>query len=319
MKRLLLSSIAIFATFISSAQEVGVSKLTLTNGPVQMTIDVLHGGRITSFRYNDREVLSQLTWPESFGSTFWTSPQKEWNWPPVPEFDKAAYTVIPPDEAPLSTDTALETAGAANTPQYAQRLVIQSPVSPRLGLRVTKDFRIPAATTPLPRQGGDSMSPSFLVTYTITNEGTEPRRVAPWEITRVQNRDGLVFFDAPVDSIWPKELMTFTRQHHAAWYRTDQAPENRKVNADARGWLAYLADGLLLVKRFPDLAPTDPAPGEAEVQVYVNRGQTYIELESQGPYTLLPPGAALSWTVRWFLLPVDLPTEPSADLRKLLE
>ena len=71
------------------------------------------------------------------------------------------------------------------------------------------------------------------------------------------------------------------------------------MNADGKGWLAYLNNGLLLLKKFDDLSPTQPAPGEAEIQVYVNRGKTYIELESQGAYTNLAPGESLTWTVRW--------------------
>ena len=58
-----------------------------------MEIDAAKGGKILSLKYDDREMLSQLRWPESFGSTFWTSPQKEWNWPPVKEFDKMPYMV----------------------------------------------------------------------------------------------------------------------------------------------------------------------------------------------------------------------------------
>jgi hypothetical protein len=137
--------------------------------------------------------------------------------------------------------------------------------------------------------------------------------VAPWEITRVVNNDGLIFFDAPIDSIWPTDLMTFTQSDGAAWYKTDEASQNRKVNANASGWLAYCADGLLLVKQFPDLKPGEAAPGEAEVQVYVNQGKTYIELESQGAYTLLQPGEQLKWTVRWYLIPTSDSPVPSKN------
>ena len=77
------------------------------------------------------------------------------------------------------------------------------------------------------------------------------------------------------------------------------------MNADGKGWLAYLNQekGLLLVKQFEDLDKSQPAPDEAEIQVYVNRGKTYIELESQGAYTTLQPGEELSWTVSWYLQP----------------
>ena len=66
---------------------------------------------------------------------------------------------------------------------------------------------------------------------------------------------------------------------------------------------------------FEDLSPTQPAPDEAEIQVYVNRGKTYIELESQGAYTTLAPGEQLTWTVKWYLVPFK-GTAPSKQLLK---
>ena len=283
MKRLFLALLLVCAVSSVMADETNEQVFTLKNGDVTMTVNASKGGKILSLKYKDQEVLSQSRWPESFGSTFWTSPQKEWNWPPVPEFDKQAYTVKQQEDA---------------------RLTITSPVCERLGLSVGKDFQT------------DAKDGAFVITYSIRNEGSEPRSVAPWEITRVQNGDGIIFFDAPVDSIWPAGLMTFESAHGAAWYKTDEARENRKVNADGEGWLAYTANGLLLVKKFQNLKKDEPAPGEAEIQVYVNRGKTYIELESQGAYTLLQPGEHLEWTVRWYLQPVDDTAQPSAALVK---
>ena len=255
---------------------------SLTCGHVKMEIDAAKGGKILSLKYDDREMLSQLRWPEAFGSTFWTSPQKEWNWPPVKEFDKNPYTVT----------------------QDGGTLKMTSEVSERLKCRVGKAF-----TT-------DEKDGAIVMTYTITNEGSEPRKVAPWEITRVENEGGVIFFDAPVDGIWPAGLMDFKAQYGLAWYQTDERNENRKVNADGKGWLAYCSRGLLLVKRFDDLTPEQPAPDEAEVQVYVNRGKAHIELESQGAYQLLQPKESLSWTVRWYLMPYEGEAVPSEALAK---
>ena len=257
-------------------------RYSLKCGHVSMEIDAVKGGKILSLKYDDREMLSQLRWPEAFGSTFWTSPQKEWNWPPVKEFDKNPYTVEQEDGT----------------------LKMTSEVSERLKCRVGKTF----AT--------DEKDGAIVVTYTITNEGSEPRKVAPWEITRVENEGGLIFFDAPVEGIWPAGLMNFKAEHGLAWYQTDQTNENRKVNADGKGWLAYCSRGLLLVKRFDDLTPEQPAPDEAEVQVYVNRGKAHIELESQGAYQLLQPKESLSWTVRWYLVPFEGEAVPSEALAK---
>ena len=257
------------------------AKYSIQMNDLTMTIDS-KGGKILSFKYKDAEVISQIRFPEAFGSTFWTSPQKEWNWPPVPEYDKQPYTI--------------EVKGAS--------LVMKSNVSPRLKYSITKEF--------LP----DAKDNAIIVNYTITNESGETRKVAPWEITRVQNGDGLIFFDADVTKITPTNLMDFKEEYGAAWYQPDVTNQNRKINADGKGWLAYATNGLLLVKKFQDLEPSQPAPNEAEIQVYVNRGKAHIELESQGAYTTLEPGKSLTWTVRWYLVPFDGAITPSKALLK---
>ena len=261
------------------------SSRQLKVGDVTMTIYPTKGGKIMSLKYKDQEAISQLTMPEAFGSTFWTSPQKEWNWPPVPEFDKQPYTVEEKDG----------------------HLVMTSPVSNRLGFRVSKDFST------------DEKDGAIVVTYSIINESEQERKVAPWEITRVTNDGGLIFFDAPLDGITPAGLMDFKAEYGAVWYKTDETNENRKINADGKGWLAYANKGLLLVKKFDDLKPSQPAPDEAEVQIYVNRGKAHIELESQGAYTTLKPQEKLDWTVRWYLKPYEGETIPSKQLLKMVK
>ncbi len=254
------------AQTVVTTQEGNDGKYVLYMGDVSMTIDAAHGGKILSYKYKDKEIISQSSWRESFGSTFWTSPQKEWNWPPVPEYDKNPYTV---DECSDS------------------HLLLTSQVSERMKYRIRKEFTVNAADNVI------------AVTYTIINESNETRQVAPWEITRVANDGGLIFFDAPIDGITPAGLLSFEAKDGAVWYRADEASQNRKINADGKGWLAYCSNGLLMVKQFDDLTPEQPAPGEAEIQVYVNMRKTYIELESQGAYTTLEPGGQLHWTVRW--------------------
>ena len=264
----MVAALLLLMTAGNAAAQPAEKLYTLQVGDAVMTVNAEGGGKILSLKYKEQEVINQSRWPESFGSTFWTSPQKEWNWPPVPEFDKRPYTVE----------------------QESPTLVMTSEVSERLKFRIRKEF----ATDP-----SDS---AFVITYSIINEGDVARKVAPWEITRVPN-EGTIFLDAPVDSITPAGLMPFEEVNGIACYMADEAAQNRKVNADGKGWLAYANKGLLLVKTFQDLDSSQPAPGEAEIQVYVNRGKTYIELESQGAYTELKPGEGLSWTVRWYLAP----------------
>lgn len=240
---------------------------TLQVGHLTMEIDSNNGARIVSLRYDDAEVLSQINFPNQYGSTFWTSPQKEWNWPPVPEHDMKPYEVTRQGEA----------------------LVMTSQLSERFPVIIKKRFEVDAADQ------------CFVVTYTIQNASEQERRVAPWEITRVLAH-GTITFDAPVDGITPAGLMNFVERDGLATYDIDHVEgQNRKINSDGKGWLSYVADGLRLTKRFPDLTPDQPAPDEAEIQVYVHQGDAYVELESQGAYTTLQPGESLDWTVRWYL------------------
>jgi hypothetical protein len=273
-KTILLSAVAMLMSTAVMAQTKEIKV-----GDVTMTINPEKGAKIMSLKYQDQEVINQSRWPESFGSTFWTSPQKEWNWPPVPEIDKGVYQVEEKDG----------------------HLIMTGEVSEKLKYRIRKDFST------------DAKDGAIVITYSIINESGEERKVAPWEITRVPNDGGLIFFDAPLEGITPAGLMTFEAKDGAVWYKTDEAPQNRKINADGKGWLAFCNNGLLLIKKFADLNADQPAPGEAEVQVYVNRGKTYIELESQGEYTTLAPGKSLDWTVRWYLKPVK-----TTDTKELL-
>ena len=274
----------LFATSLSATVLAQDSK-QLTVGDVTMTVYPQQGAKIMSLTYKGKEIISQSKRPEAFGSTFWTSPQKEWYWPPVPEFDKQPYTLEERDG----------------------KIIMTSPVSARLKYRIRKEFST------------DAKNKAIVITYSIINESDETRQVAPWEITRVTNDGGIIFFDAPLDGITPAGLMAFESKYGAVWYKTDETNANRKINADGKGWLAYCNDGLLLVKKFDDLEASQPAPDEAEIQVYVNRGKTYIELESQGAYTTLKPHEEVNWTVRWYLLPVKGDAEPSSKLMKLVK
>lgn len=249
----------------------------LSVGHVKMEIDAANGARIMSLKYDTTEVISQLNIPNQYGSTFWTSPQKEWNWPPVPEHDMAAYEVTKMDDGSI---------------------LMVSPLSEKFPVRISKRFAV------------DEKNQGFIVTYTIKNESNAPRKVAPWEITRVP-QEGSIFCDAEVDKITGSNGMPGLnfRKNAAgmAQYDIDHVAQNRKVNADGKGWLTYVNKGLALTKRFEDLKPGQPAPDEAEIQIYVDQGGKVVEIESQGAYTELQPGDSLNWSVSWQLTKV-LPT-----------
>ena len=276
-------SCALNAQTVSGSADDGFE---IKAGNVKMKVSAKEGGKIMSYKYDDTEMLSQLRMQNQYGSTFWTSPQKEWNWPPVTEFDRAAYTV----ESNTST-----------------QLVLTSQVARKLPFQISKKY------TP------DAKGKFIRISYTIVNKGDETRKVAPWEISRViSDEEGLIFFDAPVEGITPANLIPFKGEAGASWNNFETAPQNRKINADGKGWLAYAANGLLMIKKFDDINPSQPAPDEAEIQVYVNQGKTYIELESQGEYKTLAPGQSLTWVVDWYLIPLKDKAEPSKKLLDLV-
>lgn len=275
----LLGSLSLSAQTINTLEN---GRYSVSVGDNTLTVDASRGGKIVSFTNNGNEILSQTRMPNSFGSTFWTSPQSEWNWPPVPEYDTKPFTAEVKDNS----------------------LVLTGDKSARFGYRIRKEIT------------ADTKDNAIVITYTIINESDQTRQVAPWEISRVAN-GGILFFDAkeatPANNM---EGLPFEFKEKAAWYTLDEAKMNRKINADGKGWLAFYDKGLLFVKTFPDLAPSEPAPAEAEIQIFANPGKTFVEIEEQGAYTTVKPGEEISWTVRWYLVPETLPATPSKALLK---
>ena len=296
--------LAVAAAFAATAlpaqtvQKLDDDKYVVSVQDLTMTVDAAHGGKILSFKLGEQEVIAQnpanaqpaqpaqpapeggrprMRWfnPNSYGSTFWTSPQKEWNWPPVPEYDSLPYTAEIKDGPVKVVDVAIPA------------LFLEGQVS-KYGYRICKTFTV------------DPSDLAFVVTYSIVNESGETRQVAPWQITRVPN-GGFLQFDAKPEGVTPADLMKVTFDEDMATLEVDVADQNRKINVDGKGWLNFRDNGLVLTQRFPDIAREDAAPGEAEIQVYIDARKSFVEIEAQGPYTELQPGEKLDWTVRWYL------------------
>ena len=293
----ILAVAALLGTTALSAQTVQKlddEKYVLSVQDLSMTVDAGHGGKILSFKLGEQEVLAQnpaaapqpaqpgegqprrrFFNPNSYGSTFWTSPQAEWNWPPVPEYDNLPYTTEIKDGPVKVADVTIPA------------LFLQGQVS-KYGYRVCKAFTV------------DPSDLAFVITYSIVNESGETRKIAPWQISRVPN-GGFLEFDAKPEGVTPADLMKVTFAEGLATLEVDVADQNRKINVDGKGWLNFRDKGLVLTQRFPDIAQDAAAPGEAEIQVYIDARKSFVEIEAQGPYTELKPGEKLDWTVRWYL------------------
>jgi hypothetical protein len=254
----------------------------------RVEIDAATGGRVTALRFGGRNLLSEPAADAgNYGSTFWPSPQTAWGWPPLPEIDHGPYRA--------------EIEPAAIT--------MRSAISPALGVLVEKRF------------AADAARGAVTFDFAIHNRGTAPVQLAAWQITRVPP-GGLSLFPTgagdnppcPPSNLAVREAMGVT------WYAYDAAAvtEHQKLFADGReGWLAHVDGDAVLVKTFAIVPRAGQAPGEAQIEIYANPSLTYIEIEAQGPYETIAPGAALSWRVVWLVrrLPADVPrTVGSAPL-----
>ncbi len=241
-------------------------------GAISFEVDPTMGGRVTSLRFEGTELLTgpELE-PVNFGSTFWPSPQSVWFWPPPPEWDSAPFAV--------------ERSGSS--------LMLRGVTNPALGLAASKKFT------------ADAERGVMIVEYGIRNNGSAETRVAAWEITRLFPR-GVTFYPAAsppypnIDLALP--ATTTTDGVTFLEYDPDKVTGHEKLLADgADGWLAHATDGVLLLKTFADIPRDQAAPGEGEIEIYLDGKKRYLEVEQQGAYTTLGPGQSLSWTVCWHL------------------
>lgn len=264
-------------------------------------VDPMVGGRIVSARSGTSESLTGPSVdPANYGSTFWTAPQADWSvdkWPPPPAIDNAPYT-LSSDEVSCTLVGAPITGGSAAMND----------------LSVTKRF------------SADLAKGALVVDYTIKNQGTATKRLAPWEVTRVAP-EGLTFFESESDPVANGgTLPPITRAEGCTWFLYQSTVQHHaKLFSDGKGWIAHATpQNLLLIKSFANLTVGAAAPGEAEIEVYAANppgmpAARYVEVENQGAIADLPGGGMLTWTVRWYLRALTFPATPgSAELVSLV-
>ena len=120
------------------------------------------------------------------------------------------------------------------------------------------------------------------IDYSISNEGGAAVSWAPWEITRVA-ATGVTFW--PTGSTPTPGKQPLLESHDQAghtWIDIAALPaDEAKLLADgAGGWLAHVAGDSILIKQFQDLPAASAAPGEAEIEVFINTDHTYVEIRA---------------------------------------
>jgi len=222
---------------------------------------------------------------DNYGSTFWTAPQSVWNWPPVAEIDRSAYTAT----------------------VASPSVTLVGPASTTLGASVTKKFTANLAA--------GTISAEYTIIATAAGNS-----FAPWEITRVAQR-GITFWptgSAPTGTAMPPT----TTGAGCTWHQAPSAPpgSDQKLFANGTGgWLAWVDGDTMIVKKFPDIMTSQAAPAEEEIELYVSGTSPYMELEQQGAYQALAMGANITWTVTWYVVKLPTGLTPTVGSQPLVD
>jgi hypothetical protein len=250
-------------------------------GDQRLVLDPTDGARVIEFSWGGKNVLRARSQSESYGSSFWTSPQSDWGWPPPFELDSGEW-------------------GAR---VEGNDLVLESALAAKLQLQVTQRVSV------------DRLREAVTFRYTIHQRGTLPRKVAPWQNTRVAP-GGLTLYPSG-GALSPESTLSLETSGDIAYLRHDPARFTNGVKSFAdgkEGWLAHVDGDLVLIKAFPDVPPEQQAPKEGEIELFVDGAGKFVEVEQQGPYVELAPGASSDWVVTWYLrrLPKGVVGEPAS-------
>jgi hypothetical protein len=263
--------------------------LALTSGTL-----VANGptGRITQLVVaGSNKLTTSSVNPMNYGSSFWTAPQSVWSWPPP-------LDAI--DETTPRTDYTHAIDGNA--------IVFTSPATAQgdESVSVTKRFT------------ADAGRDAWVLEFTITNEGTSAISAAPWQVSRVVPQ-GFTFYPAGTDVT--AEAIPVSQVAGVTWidYSDEITSGSKNIADGAEGWLAHVDGGLLFLKVFPEISQAMAAPGEGEVEIYVDTDAGYVELEPQGAYASIQPGATSEpWQVLWLVRTVPADVEVSLGSESLV-
>lgn len=272
--------------------------LRLSNGDAELIVTLEVGPRIISYRLKDgsnvfKEFPDQLgksgesSWMIRGGHRLWTSP----------EDPNRTYH---PDNGPVRA-TELGNGAVRLVPEPEQPFGLQKEIDVRLepsGSRVE-------------------------LTHRIRNIGKQPTDLAPWALT-VMKPGGVEVIPLPSKArhpgasdaksaedfgpsfalvLWPYTNFQDPRLTLGEKYiqlRTDSKRPATKLGLSHRaGWVGYLNDGNLFVKRF-GYTPAMPYPDKGcNYETYTD--ENILEMETLGPLVRLEPGQEATLTEHWEL------------------
>ena len=252
--------------------------LTISSGPLSLSVDLNVGARVASFTYNGKEVLKTSRDADNWqwGSTVWVSPQSSWNWPPTPTFDQNSFSSVTEEE---------------------NRLMLVSDIDTVTNLQVTKSIRLAED-----EQWGHVAT----LRYRIYNRGDQPQTIGVWENTRVpyegyieyptgaaerlKDPTNKVKIEEVADGLSRIELNSSQPDKQKVFYDIPAA-EGRYVSN------SYVNNGLRFKKSWK--RPASVAEGQDRMEIFLSKSTDFAEIEIHGQNATIQPGEKVELTVFW--------------------
>jgi len=235
------------------------------------------GGKVVEFKRAGGENVftTSAVHETNFGSTLWTAPQADWDWPPVPEIDSEPYTVTADDAAGTITMVSM------GTPSVGPNVT------------VTKVFT------------ANPCDQTVDISYSIANSGAAAVSFSAWDVTRVVP-GGLSFWGAEEGLLGASDLMSAEFVTDTYWFDhvVDTTSGLKLFSEGIGGYIAFTQGTDLFVKAFTDVPANGHPPDHGEVEVYEGENDGYVELEVVGSYGSIAAGSSATLEMRWYLRPM---------------
>jgi hypothetical protein len=288
------------------------NSVLLNNGLVEAVI-VPEAGRVLQFRFlgasdgafwENRNLYGQTATPTSWntegsfgGDKSWPSPQSDWGWPPPSGFDGSPNQVV-------------VTNGV---------VVLSSPEDPTYRIRVTRVIEL-KFDEPVMR-----IKTTFQRTAatTLTNN-----QLGTWIITQLQDPLGC-YVPVPQPSIFSNGYTQLGSGMPAQFSNTNGVISFSRDTATAHklgfdsGVLVWIGTNVALridAPRVLGLPASSYPDGGCSTEIYTNPGTNapYVELESLGPFYLLPVGAEKDFLTTYTLFHRSQP-DADTEARSILK
>jgi len=167
------------------------------------------------------------------------------------------------------------------------------------------------------------------ITHTLTNQNAWAVECAPWAITQFKtggvailplNRAESGLLPNRSLAIWSytdlsNPCLHWGREH--LWLHAQMTAPFKVGFPNPRGWMAYVLNGTLFVKRAEYKANAEYYDFGSSSECYCCA--SFLELETLAPITKLQPGAAVSHIETWELYKSRAPLQSEQDIHALVQ